>query len=247
MRTVHEVSKLAGVSVRTLQYYDKIGLLSPAMRSDVGYRLYDEDDLVRLQQVLLFRELEFSLKEIKRIIDSPDFDQNRALRQQIDLLKLKRERIDGLIELAQSIEKTGVRELSFKAFSSDKIDEYTAEAKASWGHTPAWEAYEKKSAGRTREDERVIGKGMMELFVPFGTMAAEGVDPTSTEATEQAGRIQEFISEHFYPCTDEIFAQLGHAYGCGGEFTQNIDAAAGLGAAAFAARAVEAYLNVKRG
>ena len=140
--------------------------------------------------------------------------------------------------------------MSFKAFSNDKIDRYTAEAKASWGHTSAWAAYEKKSAGRTKEDERVLGQNMMDLFVPFGTMAAEGADPACMEAMEQAGRIQEFISEHYYPCTDEIFAQLGHAYGCGGEFTQNINAAAGPGAAEFAARAVEAYLaskNVKRG
>ena len=81
MKTVHEVSELAGVSVRTLQYYDKIGLLSPTMRSDAGYRLYDDADLARLQQILLFRELEFPLKEIKRIIESPDFDQERALQR----------------------------------------------------------------------------------------------------------------------------------------------------------------------
>ena len=245
MKTVHEVSELAGVSVRTLQYYDKIGLLCPAMRSDAGYRLYGDADLARLQQILLFRELEFPLKEIKRIIESPDFDQKRALQQHIDLLKLKRERIDNLIALAQSIKKTGVRDLSFEAFNNDKIDKYTAEAKASWGHTSAWTAYEKKSAGRTKEDERALGEAMMALFVPFGAMAAEGADPAGAEAVAQARRIQEFISEHFYPCTDEIFSQLGHAYGCGGEFTQNINAAAGPGAAEFAAKVVETYLATK--
>ena len=86
MLTVHEVSKLTGVSIRTLQYYDEIGLLSPASYTEAGYRLYDDSALERLQQILLFRELEFPLKEIRRIIDAPDFDQARALEQQIELL-----------------------------------------------------------------------------------------------------------------------------------------------------------------
>ena len=97
MKTVHEVSKLTGVSIRTLHHYDKIGLLSPATRTEAGYRLYNEGDLARLQQILLFRELEFPLKEIRRIIDAPDFDQARALEQQIELLRLRREHIDNLI------------------------------------------------------------------------------------------------------------------------------------------------------
>ena len=89
MMTVHEVSKLAGVSIRTLQYYDKnkIGLLHPTGYTDAGYRLYDDADLERLQHILLFRELEFPLKDIKAIINSPDFDISKALEQQIELLR----------------------------------------------------------------------------------------------------------------------------------------------------------------
>lgn len=83
MMTVHEVSKLAGVSIRTLQYYDKIGLLHPTGYTDAGYRLYDDADLERLQRILLFRELEFPLKDIKAIINSPDFDRSKALEQRI--------------------------------------------------------------------------------------------------------------------------------------------------------------------
>ena len=90
MMTVHEVSKLAGVSIRTLQYYDKIGLLHPTGYTDAGYRLYDDADLERLQHILLFRELEFPLKDIRDILNSPDFDRSRALEQQIELLKLKK-------------------------------------------------------------------------------------------------------------------------------------------------------------
>ena len=88
--TVHEGSKLAGVSIRTLQYYDKIGLLHPTGYTDAGYRLYDDADLERLQHILLFRELEFPLKDIRDILNSPDFDRSRALEQQIELLKLKK-------------------------------------------------------------------------------------------------------------------------------------------------------------
>ena len=90
MMTVNEVSKLAGVSIRTLQYYDSIGLLKPAEYTESGYRLYDDAAMERLQQILLFRELEFPLKEIKEIVTRPDFDKQKALEQQIELLTMKK-------------------------------------------------------------------------------------------------------------------------------------------------------------
>ena len=98
MRTVHEVSELAHVSVRTLHHYDKIGLLRPSARSEAGYRLYGDKDLARLRQIMLFRELEFSLTDIGAILDSPEFDRDKALDQQIELLELRRERIGNLID-----------------------------------------------------------------------------------------------------------------------------------------------------
>jgi len=243
MMTVHEVSELTGVSVRTLQYYDKIGLLRPAARTAAGYRLYDEQDLSRLQQILLFRELEFSLKDIKRIVDSPNYDQARALQQQIELLELKRDHINDLISMAQRLKTGRTNTMSFKEFDTSKMDEYAARAKASWGKTPAWKEYEQKSAGRTEKDQQALGNDMMSLFVPFGRMAADGTDPASEEAIAQARLVQDFITEHYYQCTDDIFAQLGRAYGSGGEFTDNINQAAGEGAAEFAARAVDAYVK----
>ena len=243
MRTVHEVSAIAGVSIRTLQHYDNIGLLQPAERSAAGYRLYSEGDLVRLQQILLFRELGFSLKDIRRIVSSSDFEQARALSMQIELLELKRERLGKLIRLARQLqEEKGAHTVSFEAFDTSKIDEYAEQARAAWGETPAWKEYERKSAGRTKDEQAAIGADLMALFVPFGRMAETGIDPASDEAKNQARRIQDFITEHYYTCTDEIFAQLGKAYGSGGEFTRNIDAAAGKGAAEFAAQAVEALV-----
>ena len=100
MMTVSEVSKLTGNSVRTLHYYDEIGLLKPTEVTEAGYRLYDDDALARLQTIMMFRELEFSLKDIGRIIDSPDFDRQKALEQQIELLRLRKERLEQLIEHA---------------------------------------------------------------------------------------------------------------------------------------------------
>lgn len=245
MMTVHEVSELTGVSVRALQYYDKIGLLHPAARTAAGYRLYDERDLSRLQQILLFRELEFSLKDIRRILDSPRYDQARALRQQVELLELKRDHLNDLIDMAKRLQTGRMNTMSFKEFDTSKMDEYAARAKASWGDTSAWQEYEQKSAGRTNKDQQALGNDLMLLFVPFGRMAAEGADPASEEAMAQARRVQDFISEHYYRCTDDIFAQLGHAYGAGGEFTDNINQAAGAGAAEFAARAVAACVQGK--
>ena len=239
--TVHEVSELAGTSVRTLHHYDSIGLLVPRERTAAGYRLYGEDDLLRLQQIMLFRALEFPLADIKRILESPGFDQDKALEQQIELLEMKREHIDRLIDQAKALKAKGVGALSFKPFDTSKLDEYAAQAKAAWGETPQWAEYEAKQANKTEEDRHAMGERLMELFIPFGAMAESGADPACEEAQAQVAAIQAFITENAYTCTNEILAHLGRAYGAGGDFTRNIDKAAGPGAAKFASAAIEAY------
>lgn len=139
MMTVNEVSKLTGVSIRALQYYDKIGLLHPAEYTEAGYRLYDDTALERLQQILLFRELEFSLKEIQSILQSPDFDRDRALDQQICLLTLKKEHIENLITFARGLKQVGGINMDFSAFDTAKMDEYATKAKEKWQHTNAYQ------------------------------------------------------------------------------------------------------------
>lgn len=240
MRTVHEVSKLTGVSIRTLQYYDKIGLLHPAEYTEAGYRLYDDTALEKLQQILLFRELEFPLKDIRRIIDSPDFDKGKALEQQITLLTLKKEHIENLIDLARGLKAMGVRKLmDFEPFDTRKIDEYAAQAKASWGTTPAYKEYEEKSKGRSPEENAALGKQMMGIFAEFGVLRKE--DPSGEAAQALVRKLQRFITEHFYTCTDEILHGLGMMYAGGGDFTRNIDQHGGEGTAEFAYRAIDAY------
>ena len=113
MMTVKEASRLTGISIRTLQYYDKLGLL-PAMRTESGYRLYDDAALERLQQILLFRELEFPLRDIRTILDNPNFDRRKALRQQIELLTLKKQHLEDLIRLARTLQVAGGHTMQFK-------------------------------------------------------------------------------------------------------------------------------------
>ena len=239
MMTVHEVSRLTGVSIRALQYYDKIGLLHPAGYTEAGYRLYDDAALETLQQILLFRELEFPLKDIKKIISSPDFDRSKALEQQIRLLKLKKEHIENLIDLAIGIKAIGVRQLKFDAFDTGKIDEYAAQAKASWGTTPAYREYEEKSKGRTKEDNMKIHQGMIDIFAEFG--AIRNMDPASEKAQALVKKLQDYITQHMYTCTKEILGGLGKMYAGGGDFTKNIDSFGGEGTAEFASRAIEIY------
>ena len=239
MMTVNEVSKLTGVSIRTLQYYDKIGLLHPAKYTEAGYRLYDDAALETLQQILLFRELEFPLKDIKEIISSPDFDRSKALGQQIELLTLKKEHIENLIALAKGIKLLGVKNMNFEAFDTSKIDEYAAQAKASWGTTPAYKEFEEKSKGRTKEEDRKIYQGLIDLFAEFG--AIRKADPASEEAQGLVKKLQAYITEHMYTCTKEILSSLGKMYAGGGDFTKNIDSYGGEGTAEFASRAIEIY------
>ena len=145
MKTVKEVSRITGVSVRTLHHYDAIGLLKPTAVTEAGYRLYDDAALERMQSILLFRELQFPLKDIKRILDAPDFDPMTALAQQVHLLEMQREHLEQLISHAREIQQTGVFSMDFSKFDTSEIEKYTAEAKQKWGKTPAWQEFEKKN------------------------------------------------------------------------------------------------------
>ena len=144
MMTVNDVSKMTGVSIRTLHYYDEIGLLKPAKYTDSDYRLYDDAALEKLQQILLFRELEFPLKDIKEIVNRSDFDKTKALEQQIELLELKKEHIENLLNMCKYLKVSGVRKLNFSAFETSKLDEYAKKAKEQWGDTPAYKEYAEK-------------------------------------------------------------------------------------------------------
>ncbi|MBP0967484.1 MAG: MerR family transcriptional regulator [Oscillospiraceae bacterium] len=239
MRTVKEVSDLTGLSVRTLQYYDSIGLLHPDAHTGAGYRLYDDTALDTLRQIMLFRELGFPLRQIREILNNPDYDKNKALEQQISLLMLQKERLEKLILFAQGIQTRGVNEMDFTAFDRSKLDTYAARAKEEWGHTSEYKESQQKAADRTPAEEDAMIRSFMRLFTEFGAM--RGQAPDSEPVQKQVERLKAFISGHFYTCTDEILTGLGKMYAAGGEFTENIDRAGGAGTAAFTAAAIEAY------
>ncbi len=238
MKTVKEVSRLTGVSVRALHHYDAIGLLKPTAVTEAGYRLYDDTALERLQQILLFRELEFPLKEIKAILESPNFDRKKALDQQLTLLELKKEHLENLILLARGIKLTGVNYMDFTAFDTRKLDEYAAQAKASWGKTAEYREFEEKAKGRGKEETQKLSEEMMALFVEFGELRE--LPAGSERVGKQVKRLQSFITEHFYTCSDEMLCKLGELYAAGGEFTENIDRAGGAGTAVFVREAIQA-------
>lgn len=242
MMIVNEVSRLTGVSIRTLQYYDKIGLLPPADYTEVGYRLYDDETLQKLQIILLFRELEFPLKDIRRIIESPVFDREKALEQQIHILELKKEHIENLIDLARGVKKSGVKDMTdFTAFDTAKIDDYIAKAREYWGDTAAFKEFEEKNADRTSEENAGINTELMKIFAQFGGM--KDMDPASPKVQKQVKKLQDYITDKFYKCTNTILSSLGHAYSAEGEMNRNIDKAGGKGTGEFVDKAIQIYCS----
>lgn len=239
MKTVKEVSDLTGVSVRTLHHYDAIDLLKPTRVTDAGYRLYDDAALQRLHAILLFRELQFSLKEIRAILDAPTFEPQDALEQQIRMLQLQRDRLDALISHARQIKETGVIPMSFSAFDKTKLDEYAAEAKERWGGTDAYKEYDQKKL--QKEQFTAAAKDMMEIFAEMGKIRSIG--PDSQEAQALVAQLQRFITDNYYTCTREILRGLGEMYTADERFMKNIDAAGGEGTAAFAAEAIHIFCS----
>ena len=239
MKTVKEIAALTHVSVRTLHHYDAIGLLKPTQITASGYRLYDDAALERLYLILLFRELEFPLKEIQKILDAPDFDRNRILEQQAALLKAKADHLQTLIHLANGIKLIGVKYLEFDNWDPKKIDEYQAQAKTLYGKSTAWQEYTQKANSRTKEQNQSINAMVMDFFVELGKI--KHLSPDSTEAQLWVKELQNFFTENFYTCTPQILKGLGEMYAGGGTMTENIDAAGGKGTGAFALEAIRVY------
>lgn len=231
MLTVKDVSKLTGVSVRTLHYYDAIGLLKPRKVTEAGYRLYDGASLSRLQNILLFRELQFPLKEIKAILDSPDFNPKEAIAQQIELLELQYKHIGELISFAREIQNKGVKTVNFDVFNKNEFEQYKEEVRERWGSTHAFKEYEKRDVSQTD-----FLKDFMSLFSEFGALQSK--DPAEKCVQDKVHALQSFITENFYTCTDEILMGLGEMYVSDERFKQNIDSAGGEGTAEFVKQAI---------
>ena len=243
--TIGEMSRISGVSVRTLHHYDRIGLLKPVSVTESGYRIYDDSTLQRLHTILLFRELEFPLKDIKRILDQPGFDPLAALDSQITLLTMRREHIDNLIFLARGLKVKGLKHMNFSAFDTRKLDDYAAQAKAAWGHTEAYQESVKKASSRSESEDRRLEQAFMELLGSFGRRRA--IDPASDEAQDMVQQLRDFLTEHFYTCTPVILRYLADMYDGGGDMTRHIDQTGGPGTADFLAQAMRIYCERQGG
>ncbi|GAA0181506.1 MerR family transcriptional regulator [Clostridium sediminicola] len=239
--TVKQVAKLTGITVRTLHYYDEIGLLVPSNISQAGYRLYDDENLQRLQQILFFREIDFGLKDIKETIDNPNFDKTKALEKHKELLELKRDRMDRLIEL---VNKTleGEKKMSFKEFDMKEIkrvqEKYKEEVEERWGGTEAYKESERKTSKYGKEEWEEISKDSERIYKGFIDNMDKEV--SSPEVQNYVKEWKNHITKYFYNCTKEILAGLGQMYIADERFTKNIDKY-GEGLAEFMSKAIAYY------
>lgn len=240
---IREFAKLTGVSVRTLHYYDEIGLLKPSFVDEQnGYRYYDENTLCRMQEILFYRELQFSLKEIRMILSSPDYDKQNALKEQKHLLTLKKERLERLISALDGAMKG--EKISMDIFDNSefeaKREEYAKEAKEKWGGTAAYKESEVKTAGYSADKWNKVNSAMDELIAEFAECLRNGFAPDSKEAQELVKRWQDFITDNYYTCTKEILAGLAEMYVSDERFMKNIDRH-GDGTARFMSDAIKVY------
>lgn len=131
--------------------------------------------------------------------------------------------------------------MDFTVFDTKKLDEYAEEAKKNWGKTDAYKEYEEKTKGMSKAQQNQMGANLMELFVEFGAMLTSGAQPADETVQAQVKKLQDYITNNFYTCTNEILAGLGKMYACGGDFTTNIDKVSGEGTAVFVNQAIEVY------
>ena len=233
MKSVKEVSQLSGVSVRTLHYYDEIDLLKPSVVAENGYRYYNRDAVVRLQEILLYRELDFPLKKIKEIVGQPGYDKVQALKDQIKLLELKKSRLEAVIAHAKALQMEE-EEMSFEAFDQKAMEEFQEEAQA-WGQTEAYQVFVAKG----EESFPEVTKEMTAIMSTFGQLKESNPDDNSVQ--EQVKVLQDYISQHFYPCDQTVLAGLGLMYQTDNCFSSFIDKVGGSGTAVFLAEDICIY------
>ncbi len=230
MYKISEVAKLSGVSVRMLHHYDNIGLLIPSEKSDKNYRLYSDEDVKRLYQILIFKELEFSLKEIKNILDDENFDREKALRLQRELIVEKRKRMDNILnsidEVIDNLEgDKAMSNKDFKAFSYEEIkkheEKYKEETEKRYGKSNAYKECNDKTGKYSKNDWENISKEADEIYKKLvGLMDRQLED---TEVQDLVDQWRNHISKNYYNCTIDIFRGLALMYVADERFTKNID------------------------
>ena len=235
---IKEFAEASGVSVRTLHYYDEIDLLKPAFVDEwTGYRYYDENSLLRMQEILFYRELDFSLKSISEILSSPDYNKKKAISEQKNLLILKKERLERLIS---AIEKAEKGEIVMKVFDNSEFDKYKEEVKEKWGNTDAFKEYSEKTKNYSKDKQSSLTDEMNNLFGEFSACMKNSLKPDSENVQSLVKKLQNHITDNYYHCTPDILASLGQMYVYDERFRENIDKN-GDGTAEFVSAAITAY------
>lgn len=248
MYKINEVSKLTGVSIRMLHHYDKIGLLSPSKRTDSNYRLYNNKDISRLYQILLFKELEFPLQDIKHLLDDPAFDKEEVFKLQRNLILKKKQRLERILEsIDDTIENIGGNTLSknnFKSFNYEEVKnhqkKYIEEIEKRYGKAEAYQESQEKTSKYSKNDWENIMEEAGVIYEALSRLMDK--DASDKMVQELIEKWRNHISTHFYNCTIEIFRGLAFMYVGDERFTKNIDQY-GQGLAKFMSDAMHIYCD----
>ena len=242
--TINQIAKLCGVSVRTLHYYDEIGLFLPSTTADNGYRQYDEMSIAKLQEILFFKELDIPLKDIKKIMETPGYDKNEVLKSHHKLLAMKRNRLDKIIKLVEDnlkSDKVNIKEFDMTEIKKH-IDKYKDEVQQKWGHTDAYKQSVQKTAKYTDEDLQRANDHWNKLFSDFADCMRKS--PGCKGADTLVQEWQNHITDNFYDCTDEILLGLADMYVYDERFKSNIDKH-GENLAEFISESIKNYIKNK--
>jgi DNA-binding transcriptional MerR regulator len=226
--SVGELAKLTGVTVRALHHYDEIGLVRPSRRSAAGYRLYDRDDVLRLQHVLLLREVGLPLDDIAAVLDDPSFDRARALRDHREVLVAKRARIDTMLAALDAAvrleEETAMSDNSIRSmFEGFSPETYDAEARERWGDTESYKeaARRTKRYGKAEWDE--LRREADAIYARLVELMRAGAAVDDARVREQVDAHRAHIDRWFYPCSREMHRGLGELYINDPRFAANLD------------------------
>ncbi len=224
MKKINEIAELTGLTTRALRYYDEVGLLKPSEISEAGCRLYDDEALEVLQQILFFKELDVPLKQIKSVLENPNFDRISMLKKHKKLITLKRDRLNKILALINK-NLRGEKCMSFTEFDVSEVKRcqkiYENEAKELYKETEAFSEYQKKTSEYSDSQWDIVNREMLDIFEQFaGVMDKE---PSSQEAQILVETWKNYITKNFYECTNEILAGLGQMYVQDERFKKNID------------------------
>jgi DNA-binding transcriptional MerR regulator len=229
MRTVGDVSHLAGVTVRTLRHYDEIGLLRPSGRTEAGYRLYAQEDLARLQEIIVWRQLGFSLAEIQQLLDDREHDRGDALRTQRELVEFELHRLGATaraLDEALAAYDQGTEPEETSMFKDFDPTQYEDEARERWGHTDAYRESARRTAKYGPPEWAQIRAEADGVVAQFAALMHEGEGAEGELAQAVAERHRQHISRWFYPVSTGMHRKLAEMYIADPRFTASYEQAA---------------------